>query len=374
MDFIDDIRAFADKVQMILPHIKTEEATKHSVILPFLQILGYNVFDPSEVVPEFTADVGTKKGEKVDYAILVNGKPAILIEAKAITDSLHGHDSQLFRYFTTTTAKFAILTNGLVYKFYSDLQEPNKLDADPFLEFSLADCRESIVTEVKRFHKENFNVDLLFSSAANFKYSTQIRGVLEAEFREPSEEFLRLLLKDVHTGKFTQNVLDKFRPLVKRTVAQYFNDMFSDKLKSAIETTMQPEHPDGGEQPGPDVLAIGIESAKPKIVTTVEEMEAFYVIKSILREHVDAKRITYKDTASYFSVLLDNNVRKWLCRLYVGGTKRSLAVQGADKTEVWIDITSIDDLFQHRQVLIDTVVRIAGSPKQAERITVVPPA
>lgn len=153
MDFVDQVKVFSSKAQNLIPHLKTEEATKQSLVLPFLQILGYNVFDPSEVVPEFTADVGTKKGERVDYAIMMGGKPSILIEAKPVHDPLTGHDSQPFRYFTTTTAKFAVLTNGALYKFFSDLQEPNKMDDFPFLEFNLLDPRDSVVTEVKKFHK-----------------------------------------------------------------------------------------------------------------------------------------------------------------------------------------------------------------------------
>ncbi|MDF2627063.1 MAG: hypothetical protein K0R39_894 [Symbiobacteriaceae bacterium] len=124
---------------------------------------------------------------------MVGGKPAILIEAKPVTDNLAGHGTQLFRYFTTTPAKFAILTNGLTYKFYSDLQEPNKMDDQAFLEFNLLDPREAIVAEVKKFHKESFNADDLFSAAANLKYSTQIRTVLESELKEPSDEFLRFV-------------------------------------------------------------------------------------------------------------------------------------------------------------------------------------
>ena len=63
-------------------HRDTEEATKSALVLPFIQMLGYEIFDPTEVVPEYTADVGTKKGENVDYALMQNGKPAVLVECK----------------------------------------------------------------------------------------------------------------------------------------------------------------------------------------------------------------------------------------------------------------------------------------------------
>ncbi len=301
MDFIDEIRQFSEKAKNVISHLKTEEATKTALILPFLQILGYNVFDPLEVVPEYTADVGTKKGEKVDYAIMVGGKPAILIEAKPVTDSLAGHGTQLFRYFTTTPAKFAILTNGLVYKFFSDLQEPNKMDDQAFLEFNIIEPREALVAEVKKFHKETFNADDLFSAAANLKYSTQIRSIFESELKEPSDEFLRFLLRDVHPGKITQGVLEKFRPLVKRTIGVYLSEMIGEKLKSAIATTMETEKRVAAEAETTEVA--DEDASKPKIMTTLEELEAFYTIKSILREVVDTKRITYKDTARFSSTI-----------------------------------------------------------------------
>ena len=361
MEFIDEIRQFAEKSKSVASQLKTEEATKQSLILPFLQILGYNVFDPSEVVPEFTADVGTKKGEKVDYAIMVGGTPAILIEAKAVTDSLSGHATQLFRYFTTTPAKFAVLTNGLVYKFFSDLQEPNKMDEHPFLEFNLAEPKESIVAEVKQFHKQAFNADALFSAAENLKYSTQIRTVFDREVKEQSDDFLRFLLRDVHQGKITQNVLEKFRPLVKRTIALYLNEMISDTLKSAIETTMDPEQSASTAQPEkPDQgSSHDSEAAKPKVITSLEELEAFYTVKSILREAVDPKRVSYKDTASYFSILVDNNVRRWVCRLWFGETKKAFCLQAEDKSEAWVSFSSIDDLFKYRTDFIATATRIA---------------
>ena len=126
MDFIDKLKQFSKRVESLKDNIQTEEATKTSLIMPFFSLLGYDVFNPDEFIPEFTADVGIKKGEKVDYAILQDGKPVILIEAKWIGEKLEKHDSQLFRYFATCKAKFAILTNGQYYRFYTDLEEPNR--------------------------------------------------------------------------------------------------------------------------------------------------------------------------------------------------------------------------------------------------------
>ena len=146
MDFVDQLKQFSKRVETMRETVQTEEATKTAIIMPFFAMLGYDVFNPLEFVPEFTADVGIKKGEKVDYAIIKDGEPVILIECKSISEKLEKHDSQLFRYFGTTSAKFAILTNGIMYRFYTDLDSPNKMDDDPFLTINILDVRDNQVS------------------------------------------------------------------------------------------------------------------------------------------------------------------------------------------------------------------------------------
>src|SRR5215207_4868836 len=124
MDFKDFIKQLGDRAAKMKDKILTEEATKNAFIMPFIQMMGYDVFNPLEVVPEFIADIGIKKGEKVDYAIIKDGNPIVLIECKHWSADLNPHNSQLFRYFHTTSAKFGILTNGIVYRWYTDLIEP----------------------------------------------------------------------------------------------------------------------------------------------------------------------------------------------------------------------------------------------------------
>ncbi|MBE3576921.1 MAG: type I restriction enzyme HsdR N-terminal domain-containing protein [Limnochordales bacterium] len=364
MDFIDEVRQFSSRVQNLLVHIKSEEATKHSLVLPFLQLLGYNVFDPAEVVPEFTADIGTKKGEKVDYAIVIGGKPAILVEAKPVTDDLTGHDSQLFRYFTATEAKFAIMTNGIIYKFYSDLQEPNKMDEEPFLEFNLLDPNEAIVAEVKRFHKENFNADDLFSTASNLKYTTKIKALMDSQFKDPSESFLRFVLKEVYHGKITHNVLERFGPIVKKALNQYIGELISEKLKSAIKTTMEAEKesPPAAQEVATASETSEAEEGSSRVQTTTAELEGFFLVKAIVREVIAPERVTFKDTASYFAILVDGNVRKWICRLYFNRAQKYVSIQSKDKTaSPLIPIEKIDDLFNYRDQLVAIAAALADT-------------
>jgi|SRR5690554_61883 len=348
MDFIDEIKRFSNKVQNIQNHILTEEATKHSIVLPFIQILGYNVFDPKEVVPEFTADVGTKKGEKVDYAIMVNGQPSILVEVKNMDNPLKSHESQLYRYFSVTTAKFAVLTNGIVYKFYSDIQETNKMDEIPFLEFNLFDPKDSTVAELKKFKKETYDPEKLFSVATTLKYTNRIKSMFDNELKDPSEDLIRFFLREIYKGKVTQNALEKFKPIIKKALGQYLNELMNEKLKTAIDNTISGEQETQGEKD---------EDSSKKIITTEEELEAYFIMKTICKKLVDTKRISYKDTLSYFSVLLDNNSWKWICRLYLDGYKKYLVFPNEDKSENRIPINDIEDIYKYNKEMLEVLKR-----------------
>ena len=232
--FEEKIKSFIGRIEDLRENIKTEEATKTSLIMPFFSMLGYDVFNPMEFVPEYIADVGIKKGEKVDYAIILDNEPTILIEAKSITETLDKHDSQLFRYFGTSNAKFAILTNGAIYKFYTDLEETNKMDTTPFLTVDLLNLRDSDIAELKKFSKENFDKNNILNSASELKYCGLIKAFLKREFTTPSDEFTRLILSsDIYEGRLLQNVVDKFKPLVKKSISAYINEIVNDKIKTS---------------------------------------------------------------------------------------------------------------------------------------------
>ena len=198
MEFNEQIKQFSERVAMLKDTISTEEATKMSLVVPMFQILGYDVFNPLEFCPEYTADVGIKKGEKVDYAILEEGQPNILIECKSCSEQIDKHSSQLFRYFGTTPAKFGILTNGIIYRFYTDLEESNKMDLVPFLEINMLSIKDSSISELKKFCKDNFDKDKIFSTAEELKYSSLIKNILSSEFENPSEEFVRFILSGIY--------------------------------------------------------------------------------------------------------------------------------------------------------------------------------
>lgn len=347
MDFRDEIRQFGKRVDRLLPQIKTEEATKTSLIMPFLKILGYDVFDPFEVQPEFVADIGIKKGEKVDYAILKDGKPMILIECKHYADGLDPHNSQLFRYFHTTEAKFGLLTNGLEYRFYTDLVTPNKMDEKPFFEFVITDIKDSEIQELRKFHKSVFDLDNISTTASDLKYFNELRVLVTAEMQQPKEDFVRYFARQIYTGPVTAKVIDQFSPLVKRVFTQLINEQISERLKSALQKETEKEST-GTESEETD-------TSDSLIVTTQDEIDGFLIVKSILRQTIEVGRIHMRDNQSYCAVLLDDNNRKPVCRFYFTSNRLRIGLFDAEKKETRYELQSLDDLYGFSELLVAVV-------------------
>ena len=269
MDFKDTLKTFIDRLEMLKDTVQTEEATKMSLIVPFFQLLGYDVFNPMEFCPEYTADVGIKKGEKVDYAILIKNEPVILIEAKAASRKLDKHSSQLFRYFVTNIHR----PHGIIYKFYTDLEETNKMDREPFLEINLLSLKDSQISQLAKFKKESLNVVDILDSASLLKYNNLFKNYIEQQFQNPSDEMVKLFLQPIYKGAKTQAVIEKFRPILKKALNDYTNELLSEKLQSAINST------NTGDSLDTDSL------------TSEEEWDAFSLIKNLLKDTLDTNKI-----------------------------------------------------------------------------------
>lgn len=356
MEFEEKLASLAAKIRQQKSAIQTEEATKTAFVMPFIQsVLGYDVFNPLEVVPEFTADVGTKKGEKVDYAILKEGEIQILIESKKIGEPLNiNHASQLFRYFHVTNARISILTNGQVYKFFTDLDAPNKMDEKPFLELDLLDIDDHAVPELQKLTKSAFDVDSIISAAGELKYVGQIKRVLAAQFSQPDEDFVRFFASRVYEGIITQKVREQFAQLTRKAASQFLSDQINERLKSAITGNSQPILVTQAQVGQPAIDAQSEPEEKDRVVTTAEEIEGYTIVKAIVRAEVDVKRIAARDTQSYFGILLDDNNRKPIARLHFNRAQKYLGTFDADKTETRHPIETLDDIFAHADALRTT--------------------
>ena len=345
MDFKDVIKQLGERVTKMKENIQTEEATKNAFIMPFIQALGYDVFNPLEVVPEYITDIGTKKGEKIDYLIQKDGQPTILIECKHWSQNLDLHSGQLLRYFHVSKAKFGILTNGITYRFYTDIEEANKMDEKPFMEFDISDIRDVQVEELKKFHKSYFEIENIVNTASELKYINEIKAVFNAELKSPSEAFVKMFISKVYQGRATEKIVQQFTEHVRKSCNQVVSDIITERLKTALSKETEQKQDSQPSQP----LQEETQSTEKKIETTLEEMESYYIVKAILRGKIDAGRIAYRDAVSYFTILLDDNNRKPICRLYLSGNKKLIGVFDHEKKETKREISSLDDIYNSQE-------------------------
>lgn len=351
MELQNQIKELASKIDGLKDRIGTEESTKHAFVLPFIQLLGYDIFDPTEVVPEFIADIGIKKGEKVDYAIFQNGVPIIIVECKNWRENLNVHNSQLFRYFHVTKTRFSLLTNGIEYRFYTDLENANKMDEKPFLEFNICEVKENMISEIAKFHKSRFDIDKIVDNASSLKYTKEIKKVFNDELQQPSDEFIKLFASRVYSGNITAKVVGQFQELVHRALNQVLSEKVNDRLISALSKEAETIQ---------DEIEVG-EDAVSRVTTTEEEMEAYRIVLAILRRKLPIHRIAHRDTQSYFGVLLDDNNRKPICRLHLNGGKKYIGLFDESKNETRQSIETVDDIYNFESQLLKTVDYYEGS-------------
>ena len=353
MELKNSLMQLASRATQLKSMLMTEEATKNALIMPFIQALGYDVFNPLEVVPELDCDINKKKEEKIDYAIMKDGEPIIVVECKHWEQPLDLHKAQLSRYYVASKAKFGLLTNGVEYRFYTDLVNANLMDEIPFLTFNIENIRDSQIESLKKFTKEKFNVEAIMGSANELKYMSELKKLIKELIESPTPEFVKSLAKNIYTGKFTENVTNQFTELVKKAAASYINDRISEKLNIAVQNTNE-------EQKKEEETKVVIPGTKKEndIVTTQEEKEAFYIIKAILRSKVAGNRIFMRDAVTYCAILLDDNNRKAICRLHFNNEAnlRIEFIDAAGNAER-VHIESIDEIYNYASKLYDSVSR-----------------
>lgn len=353
MDFTTKINNLSKTIDERKDKVFNEESTKNSLILPFIQALGFDVFDPDEVLPEYTTDIGTKRGEKVDYAIMYNGSPVTIIECKPYRDKLASHNSQIVRYFNVSPAKFAIITNGVDYEFYTDVDNKNIMDQTPFMSFDITKITPLQIEELKNFTKNLIeNIDSFYENISIVKHQREVKILLHKELTsEPSDEFVRHFASGVGVKRVTSNVLETFAKIVKKSRTEIIGELVNDRLNEALNKEKQ--------RTEEELLENEEETTKFKrgIETTEDELQAYYVVRSIVSDESDMNRITKRDVKSYFNVLYDDNNRKPICRFYFNNPNNmQIGIFGTDKEETKFHIDKIDDIYKYKKQLIDIVV------------------
>lgn len=340
------LSGLAERITKHSNTIATEEASKTSIVLPFLQALGYDVFNPSEVIPEFTADAVGKKGEKVDYAIRIGDEISLLIECKGLSTSLEKkHLSQLYRYFSVTKAKFALLTNGRFFEFYSDLDEENKLDLRPFFTLDLLDLNSRMISELSKFEKSSFDAERILKNAERLKYVGSIKKFISAQLDEPSEQLVKLIASVVHEGRVSPTVKENISVATKVAFNEFIRESVQAKLANALENST-----------GEDAEATVEDCENEGIETTQDEIEGMLTIKAIVRDIIGADRVGLRDSKSYCAILVDDNNRKPLARLHFNRKQWYLGLFDTEKEER-VPISSLSEMFSHAERLRTTAER-----------------
>ena len=284
-----------------------------------------------------------------------------VVECKKCGEDLNvSHANQLFRYFHATNARIAVLTNGQHYWFFTDLDAPNKMDEKPFLVLDLKNIDEHNIPELIKLTKQNFNLESVISAAGELKYIGQLKRILNTQLSEPSEDFVRFFASKVYEGVLTQKVRELFAGLLAKAIDQHLNDRLNDRLKSAIKQPNQVNASSSGTVIAASDVATTTDvsdNESQKVVTTEEEMEAFFVVKSILRTELEASRIHQRDSQSYLAVLVDDNNRKTVCRLHLNRSAKYIGLMDAEKNETRHPISNVDDIYKYSAQLVETAKR-----------------
>lgn len=300
-------------------------------------MLGFDVFDPTQIIPEYVADIGLKKGEKIDYAVKIGDKIEYLVEAKSVSTSLQDAQySQLFRYFHTLDANIAILTNGLHFWFFTDLDATNKMDQRPFFKFDLLGYDDNDLKELEKFHKDNFSIDNIRAAASTLKYLRSAMNYIEAQWTNPDEEFVKLVAKDFYESNVTGKVVESMKPIVKRA----FDDLFRQRVRQRFDSAF--------EDSGDETIPV-FDGTEDKVDTTEEELQGFMIVRAIAAEVAPIARIAARDAQTYFAILFDDNNRKPIARLHFNGKSKFITVFDAEKNSTRIDILAVEDIFRARE-------------------------
>lgn len=339
MGFTEDIAKLSEQIRKRVDQVVGEEATKMALIVPFLNTLGYDIYDPTEVMPEYVADFATKKAgqfEKVDYALAINGNIVMIVEAKARGQKAEAHDGQISRYFNgLVTTKVAIVTNGISYRFFTDLRDKNVMDKEPFFSFNIFEYDSKDIENLKLFHRDNFDTAAIGRQAEEMVYVKGMTQLIGNLLRSPSEEFIRFLVGELGKlapsykieGRIGNKVLNKFEPIVKKSIQSSLLELMtrslSQEMSQAVEVSNNSSLAELEEEIETEEEQQEQELEELKVVTTAEELEAFEKIKAIAATsttyHLDVK---HKDTVSYFGVNLGKTTW-WFVRLYLTSKKKS---------------------------------------------------
>lgn len=313
----------------------SEAATRDYLIEPFFNILGYVKMD--DYTHEFSLPVGKGKVKKVDMVITLSGKnPAILIECKKAGEGLKsGHFNQLAEYFKTQmSSKIGILTNGLVYNFYSSsLDDKRILNSVPFLTFDLSDFNSSDIDNLVSFNRNTIDMATILDEAEDQYFLERFDDGLYKTLLNPTRDFVKSVFTNMG-GKV----------LKEKNHTRIFELINSISLSDALERVKVTE----------------ANNSKTGTVTTAKEIKCFNIIMTILGmssrvKNIDLDRINYQDKKTYFNIVIDGSRNNSVCKLILNDKQSIIEIDGV-KFE--IEKVSTQEIIKHKTALINSVCKL----------------
>ncbi len=310
MSLRENIDAYVRRVKELADHVRgNEQATKQSLIGPFFTMLGYDLTDPRECVPEYRADFGKERSAKpIDWAFQNNAGFAFFVEAKEVGKKLGGYDEQLADYFAKEpNVRLGVLTNGAQWRFFTDVVNTNVMDKEPFATWDLMTEETPPIDVITLLQKSQFNPELIRAFAQRKRAQNLLVSEL-SRLLEPSNELTKLAVANLETRNMTQVVVDSWKPVVAGALKEWARQQVLTAVLTAPPSAPGPERADA-----------------QKIETTPEELEAFANIQRLLGVECP---VAYEDSVAYFKVHLADKRTKVFTRLQIG--KRN--------TRVWVPL------------------------------------
>jgi len=326
-NFIQRLKSHIEHVKKVGEHCTTEETTKQALILPLLDILGFNPYDPTKVLAEFAADFpGVKATERVDYALYCNGQPVMFIEAKPFVANLTNHAPQLSRYFNSSLGvTIGAITNGREWRFFTDLINTNVMGEKPFLTIDFTKANPEDLTQLAEFKHDNFHAEKLRFFAEENQYIQQFKAVIKKSINEVDIDFVRYVAQQANIQRqLNTKFLESIQPFVKQAVQQAISDTVVKGLSSPTVITAQPVEQKIVESKAKEIIEekpdFIVNPDNEKIITTKDEQELLRIVNELL----PGVTLEGRDTESYYSVLFQGKTNRWLFRYDVNRKRHTI--------------------------------------------------
>lgn len=355
MAFERSMKELIEKIDKEKSYANNEQATKIAFINPFLDNLGYDVRDPRKVQHEYSSEAGGKKGEKVDYAIMKDGIPVMIVEAKHHDKKLTSWGAQLQRYFNVMpSVKFAILTNGIEYKFFTDFDEINMLDNQPFMHINLNDMADSSFKQLEKFAYDSLDLESAYKNAAYQKYMMQINDVLVENFETPSDGFIEFFARNIDIGQkaVTGKIKEELRAPLKQTLDSFITNKIRKSLLHSLGATEEIAKNDANEVAVDTKTIDTAESAKS---ASADDLQALMIVRAIVAEFAPVEEMFLKNTTTYATILRYNKTTRWIVRIWFSNKNIRIEINAPSIAGQKFNLESLSGFYDYKKAILEAL-------------------